>query len=136
MIYRIRIVSAKSAGRNDQISGLCDDASCEFIRIRRLSTYTAKMLAAEEMRPALTDEIRRAKADAKSESDVASRVQREAVRMLLREFEPLYSAHPGREGFVSLQGDPYLEHDPQNIIDEALLDRKMGVNLIAKIPPR
>ena len=97
-------------------------------------TYTAKMLAAEEMRPILTDEIRRAKADAKSESDVAARVQREAVRMLLREFEPLYSAHPGREGFVSLQGDPYLEHDPQNIIDEALLDREMGVNLIAKIP--
>ena len=97
-------------------------------------TYTAKMLATEEMRPALTAEIRRAKAETKDAGEAAARVQREAVRMLLKEFKPLHDARPDREGFVSLQGDPNKEHDPGNIIEEALADREMGGNLIAKIP--
>ena len=55
--------------------------------------------------------------------------------MLMKVFEPLHAAYPGRQGFVSLQGDPTREDDPRNIINEALEDRALGGNFIAKIPP-
>ena len=97
-------------------------------------TYTAKMLKSEDMRPQMLSLIQRAKAEASDESAVAALTQRGAVKLLMSVFEPLHARCPQRQGFVSLQGDPTREDDPQNIIDEALNDTALGTNFIAKIP--
>ena len=97
-------------------------------------TYTAKMLASEEMRPALLDDIRRFRAECGDVSEIAARTQRQAVKRLLEVFRPLHEKCPDRMGFVSLQGDPEKEDDPRNIIDEAIRDQELGGNFIAKIP--
>ncbi|MBR4235473.1 MAG: hypothetical protein IKR85_05355 [Clostridia bacterium] len=97
-------------------------------------TYTAKMLESADMRPALLQAIRRAKDEAHDAGEAAALTQRAAVGMLLPVFKPLHDACPQRQGFVSLQGDPTREDDPQNIINEALQNLEPGTNYIAKIP--
>ncbi len=97
-------------------------------------TYTAKMLKSEEMRPKVLDAVARAKAAASDIHEAAQLTQRETVKMLLPLFEPLHAQAPRRQGYVSLQGDPNREDDPKNIIDEALKDKDLGPNFIAKIP--
>ena len=97
-------------------------------------TYTAKMLKSEEMRERVLEILRRAKAQTSDIRQVAALTQRETVKLLLPVFEALHTANPNRQGFVSLQGDPTREDNPQNIIDEALEDMALGANFIAKIP--
>ena len=58
--------------------------------------------------------------------EAARMIQREAVRPLLEKFYPLYKKSGGTQGFVSIQGDPLAETDPDMIIKEAIEDRKMG----------
>jgi transaldolase len=97
-------------------------------------THTAKMLASEEMRPAALKWLQRALDGAKDLPGAAALAQRGAVGSLLNIFHPLYLSAPGKMGYVSLQGSPLLEDDPDDIIREALEARKLGPNLIAKIP--
>ena len=97
-------------------------------------TYTSKMLASEEMRPILLNVIGEAKKRLHDTAEIAAYTQREAVRLLMEVFKEKHAAALAREGFVSLQGDPTREDEPRNIIDEALEDRKLGGNFIAKIP--
>lgn len=97
-------------------------------------TYTAKMLKTDEMRPMLTEKIRSLKSAGFETDEIAAKVQRFAVGKLMDEFRDMYDGMPGRKGFVSLQGDPTREHDPENIIKEAEADRELGPNVIAKIP--
>ena len=65
---------------------------------------------------------------------VADIIQQKLVKKILDIFLPLYEKNPGKEGFVSIQGDPTLDENTENIIDEALRYRKLGKNFIAKIP--
>ncbi|MBQ3669132.1 MAG: hypothetical protein II920_07900 [Clostridia bacterium] len=97
-------------------------------------TYTAKMLKSEEMRPLVLEIIKNAKSEANELYQVAAMTQRRAVKLLLPLFEPLNKLNPNRQGFVSIQGDPMREDDPENIINEAIEDAKLGSNFIAKIP--
>jgi transaldolase len=97
-------------------------------------THTAKMLASQEMRPAALEWLKRSIGTAKDLPEAAALAQRGAVSSLLNVFLPLYQSAPGRMGFVSLQGDPLRENDPDSIVHEALEGRKLGPNLIAKIP--
>lgn len=97
-------------------------------------TYCGKMLANPEMRDivlSLIGEGRNIYGDA---SDIAAFVQRKSVKLLMDKFLPVYEAAGGVNGFVSLQGDPFKEDDPANIINEALKDLALGKNFIAKIP--
>lgn len=72
----------------------------------------------------------------KSEDDniVADLVQQRLVVRVLQAFEPTYVKSNGQEGFVSIQGNPYSDDSAAHIIDEARRYRKLGPNLIAKIP--
>ena len=97
-------------------------------------TYTAKMLKSDEMRPILMKEILRLKAEGLTASEIAAKTQRYAVKLLMDEFAKLHKEDPSRMGYVSIQGDPTLEHDPANIIKEAEADMQLGENAIAKIP--
>lgn len=65
---------------------------------------------------------------------VADIIQQRLVKKILDIFLPLYQKSPGREGFVSIQGNPFLDDNAEQIINEALSYRKLGKNFITKIP--
>lgn len=96
--------------------------------------YTGKMVVNEEMIPLMKQWIREALRETGDHSEAAAIVQRKAVKHLCEIFLPLYQRAPGEMGFVSIQVDPNKEHDADAIIREALIDREMACNTIAKIP--
>ena len=97
-------------------------------------TYAAKMLAHPEMK-ALGDRIlREAVAGEPEDSAAASEVQTRLAGLLMEVFLPVYRAHGGSRGWVSVQGDPEKEEDPREILREAEINRKAGENYIAKVP--
>lgn len=61
-------------------------------------------------------------------------LQRRLVKPVQEKFLPLYEATNGQHGYVSIQGDPIHEDDPDVIIREALKNREVGPNICAKIP--
>jgi transaldolase len=69
-----------------------------------------------------------------NDSVIASKVQQMMVARLADLFLPLYKASEGREGLVTIQGDPFTETDTQSIIEEGLENRKIGENVCIKIP--
>jgi transaldolase len=96
-------------------------------------THVSKMLASQ-MRPIALDWLKEALNEAGDIPRAATLAQRRAVKSLLDIFLPLYQRAPEKLGYVSLQGDPLREDDPDNIIHEALETRSLAPNLIAKIP--
>ena len=72
--------------------------------------------------------------ETKDSKKAAVLVQRRLVKRILDKFLPLYEKNLGQFGFVSIQGDPYAEEDPNSIVSEALEDLKLSKNVIAKIP--
>ena len=61
-------------------------------------------------------------------------LQRKLVKPVQEKFLPIYEKMAGEHGYVSIQGDPIREHDPDVIIKEALENRKLGGNICCKIP--
>ena len=82
------------------------------------------------MRPFIQDAIRAHAVDAMAVAEVQAR----AVARILPIFRPLYDAAPGQAGFVSIQGDPFLEDSAEHIVREVERHRALGANMIAKIP--
>ena len=60
--------------------------------------------------------------------------QRRLVKPIAEKFLPVYQQGSERKGFVSIQGDPLHEEDPDVIIREALENRKLSPNICCKIP--
>ena len=60
--------------------------------------------------------------------------QRRMVKNVVDKFRPIYDSSNGMNGYVSIQGDPIHETDPNVIINEARLNRRMGPNTCIKIP--
>ena len=65
---------------------------------------------------------------------VADLAQQRLVARILEIFRPVYDASQSQDGYVSIQGDPRADTDPDHIIGEALRYRALGPNFIAKIP--
>jgi transaldolase len=61
-------------------------------------------------------------------------LQRRLGSVIAEKFMPLYSKHPREHGYVSIQGDPVNEDDPQVIIREARRNRAVSENICCKIP--
>ena len=97
-------------------------------------TYTSKMLSSKTDRQRshslLWDILRYVDDDSKA----ARLLQRKSIVPLLEKFLPQYKESKGKRGFVSIQGDPLAEDDPDMIINEALEDIRLGQNVIIKIP--
>ncbi|MBI9102700.1 MAG: hypothetical protein JEY99_09805 [Spirochaetales bacterium] len=70
----------------------------------------------------------------KNNSVVASKVQRAMVSRLSSLFLPLYDGSNGKQGLVTIQGDPFYEDDFKNIIEDGIENRKLGKNIAVKIP--
>lgn len=69
-----------------------------------------------------------------NDSVVAAKVQAAMVARLSDVFLPLFEASKGKQGFVTIQGDPFEETIAQKIIDEGIENRKIGPNIMVKIP--
>jgi len=69
-----------------------------------------------------------------NEDEVAAIFQRRLVGPIAERFMPIYTQHSGDRGFVSIQGDPIHEDDPDVVIREALENRKISPNICCKIP--
>jgi transaldolase len=97
-------------------------------------SYTQKMvdhpLEGENARALLDETVRQTQDD----DQAAAIFQRLLVRPIAEKFMPLFERTGGQQGFVSIQGDPIHEDDPDVIIREALENRKVSPNICCKIP--
>jgi transaldolase len=97
-------------------------------------SYTQKMVDHPKEGPdalrILDDVIR----ESDNEDEVAAIFQRRLVGPIAERFMPIYKQHSGERGFVSIQGDPMHEDDPDVVIREALENRKVAPNICCKIP--
>ncbi len=79
----------------------------------------------------LLDETLKTSKDA---SDVQTILQRKMVAVIAEKFLTLFSQTHGTDGYVSIQGNPLQEKDPDIIVKDALENRKLGKNVCCKIP--
>ncbi len=95
-------------------------------------TYPSRLLrfAPNVILPLLHEVIR------KTEDDnlAADIVYQRLVCGLAELFLPLYLSSNGRYGYVAIQGDPNVNNDPKAIIEGGLRYRRLGENIIIKVP--
>ncbi len=97
-------------------------------------SYTWKMLN-DPMEKEYTDYFfKEALSESDNPNDVQCILQRKLVKKIAEIFLPIYESSHGEHGYVSIQGDPIHEEDPQVIINEGRLNREMGPNVMIKIP--
>ncbi len=72
--------------------------------------------------------------DKHSEEEIIAEYQRRLVQPVAEIFMPLFHNTSGQKGFVSIQGDPIHDEDPDVIIREALENRKISPNICCKVP--
>jgi len=97
-------------------------------------SYTQKMVdhptEGPSTRQILLETIRQVDGD----DEAAAEFQRRMVKPICEKFLPLYQKTGGQQGYVSIQGDPIREDDPDVVIREALENRKAAPNICCKIP--
>jgi transaldolase len=69
----------------------------------------------------------------KDDNEVLVILQRELVEKISKIFLPLYISSNGKQGFVSIQGDPFRE-DIGSMLKYARFNREAGDNIMAKLP--
>ncbi len=94
-------------------------------------TYPWKRLIADKKN--IVKELDRLIGSEKDDNEVQVILQRELVENIAEIFMPLYEASNGKQGFVSIQGDPFNE-DLDSILKHARFNREAGENILAKIP--
>ncbi|MDA8217069.1 MAG: hypothetical protein M0Z94_05560 [Dehalococcoidales bacterium] len=77
------------------------------------------------------DEVLTTETDADA---AAERTYQRAVLRIAGLFRPLYDQSKGRVGYAIIQGDPRHDSDPSFIIAEALRNRAVAANIMAKVP--
>jgi len=97
-------------------------------------TYAMKQIFKEDEKDYVLNIVDEVVKDVKDDNEACDLIQQKLVKRILNKFLPLYERNPGKEGFVSIQGNPFADDDTDHIIEEALQYRKLGKNFIAKIP--
>jgi transaldolase len=69
-----------------------------------------------------------------SDDEAIAIFQRKLVKPISDRFLPIFKKSNEQQGFVSIQGDPIREDDPDVVIREALENRKLAPNICCKIP--
>jgi transaldolase len=69
-----------------------------------------------------------------SDDEAIAIFQRKLVKPVSDKFLPIFKKSKEQQGFVSIQGDPIREDDPDVVIREALENRKLAPNICCKIP--
>lgn len=95
-------------------------------------SYASRLLQKEPeyIKEVMDSVVKETKDDEKS----ADLVNQKIVARALERFLPLYKQSRGVQGYVTIQGDPRHDDNPNIIIDEALRYRRLGENLMVKIP--
>jgi transaldolase len=97
-------------------------------------SYTQKMLDNPEEKTyavKLLDEVIR---ETENDWEAVEVFQRMIVKPIADKFMPLFSKSGGLHGYVSIQGDPINEDDPDVVLRGARANRKVSPNICCKIP--
>jgi len=95
-------------------------------------SYAARVIKLEPERAlqAIQTAVRKTPDD----QQAADEAQQLLVKEIMDKFLDLYERNPGRQGLVSIQGDPHGDDRADQIVNEALRFRKLSKNFITKIP--
>jgi len=96
-------------------------------------SYTWKMLTHVEEGEYAKQRLRETLGASTDDSRVQTLLQARLVKEIAAKFMPLFEKSSGRYGYVSIQGDP-TEEKARPIIEESLENRKLGANIMAKVP--
>lgn len=69
-----------------------------------------------------------------NDDEIAEEFQRVLVKPISDKFLPIFEKSGGQHGYVSIQGDPINEDDPDLLINGARNNRKLAPNICCKIP--
>jgi transaldolase len=97
-------------------------------------SYTWKILSHPEAgkdADTLLDKILK---ETEDNNEVECILQRKLVKGISDIFMDLWNSTNGEHGYVSIQGDPIHEEDPDVIINEGRKNREMNPNIMIKIP--
>jgi len=97
-------------------------------------SYSFKMLEHPQEGAHARRLLEQAVRESGSDDQAAAIFQRKLVAPIAEAFRPIWERSRGADGWVSIQGDPVHEHDPQVIIREAHENGKVGPNIAIKIP--
>lgn len=96
-------------------------------------SFPHKMLINLAEKEYVYDVLDRILASEADDNEAQIKLQRELVGNIARAFMPLYKESQGRQGYVSIQGDPFKE-DVDTIIKYARYNHEISPNIMAKIP--
>ena len=97
-------------------------------------SYTQKMLDHPKEGPYALRILDEAIHVSDNDDEVAAIFQRRLVGPIAEKFMPMYTETSGDKGYVSIQGDPLHEDDPDVVIHESLENHKVSPNICCKIP--
>ena len=97
-------------------------------------TYAMKQIMAETEHDYALQVVDGVIKETDDDNKAADLIQQKLVKRIMDKFLPVYEKDPGKQGFVSIQGDPFADDDPNHIVDEALRFKKLAKNFITKIP--
>lgn len=96
-------------------------------------SYVWKMLTNEEERGFAEAQLRKILAATADDNEALILLQQELVSGIAKKFLPLFESSGGKEGYVSIQGDPFDE-SYDTIMRLARMNRACGPNIMIKIP--
>jgi transaldolase len=97
-------------------------------------SYTWKMLTHPKEEGYAKKLLKETLKETNNDNEVECILQRKLVAGVAEIFMTLYEESNGMEGYVSIQGDPINEEDPQVIINEGRKNREISPNIMIKIP--
>ncbi len=97
-------------------------------------SYTQKMLVNAEEGEYSKQILAEVLQEYDDDRQAAIQFQARMCKPIADKFMPLWEASGGVHGWVSIQGDPFADDNAQDIIDQALDNRKVSPNICCKIP--
>lgn len=95
--------------------------------------YVYKMIEKNTQADKINKLIKKYHEEGKSVCDIEVAIQRDLVKEIADIFYPIYENTGGKQGYVSIQGDPFHE-DVDTIIKYALYNCEVAPNIMAKVP--
>lgn len=96
-------------------------------------SYVWKMMQDPEERPYVMEKLDAILREEPDDNEALIKLQRELVYAVAEIFMPVYEASKGRDGYVSIQGDPFDE-SAENIVRCGRFNTAGLPNLTAKVP--
>lgn len=97
-------------------------------------SYSQKMIDHDKESTYASTLLDEAVRETNSATEAAVVFQRKLVKPIAEKFLPLFERTKGMDGYVSIQGDPINEEDPDVIIREAEGNLDLGKNICCKVP--